>query len=157
MPFISKCTNEVIAAVAKQVEAGLPFRDSCALAGISRKCGYEWLEAAERDPEGHPAYVDFADALALARAKFKLECLGAVKAGSSGWQSKAWLLERLFPADFGSDRSLVRAVLKELAKTKQAEDPDASPLDANPAVMAAETDPDGMDDEHVGNAEWDDR
>lgn len=158
MPFVSKCTQKLTKAVAGFVESGLPFRDACALAGVTREAAYRWLAAASKE-DPNPEYVAFAVAVAVARAKFKQQCLKAIKTGAQGWQSRAWLLERLFPADFSLDRREMRVMLKQLTEMEamikelsallgnSVEFPEARTL----PEMAIEADADGMDDEHLDN------
>lgn len=44
--------------------------------------------------------LDFAERFEEARAQFRLTCIESIKSSTS-WQSKAWLLERIFPEEFG--------------------------------------------------------
>ncbi len=151
MPFVSKCTNELTAAVSQHVESGLPFRDACALAGVSRQAGYAWLSSAESDPKKYPHYVAFAESLSVARAKFKSTCLVDIRAGAPAWQSRAWLLERLFPEDFSMDRRLLRAVAKQVDEMTCSKN--EKKRGSQDVPLGSEGDPDGLDDDAIGELE----
>lgn len=92
-----KLTPEVTQKICDAVRVGLPYADCAKLAGVSYEVIKVWRRRGE---QGDEPYATFLAALQAADA----ECIHAalkIVGGAKEWQSKAWLLERRRPQDFG--------------------------------------------------------
>jgi transposase len=101
----SKLNDEMIEKV-KQAISKLYYIEAVAdYVGISRRVVYDWLESGEKeDKEGNEEniYVRFLHAVKKSQAEAKRELVDGIKIGSgANWQSKAWILERCYPNEFG--------------------------------------------------------
>ena len=115
-----QCTPAVIKAVAQKIEDGLFFEDACSLTGICRKSAYRWMkQAKEAGDTCNPLFVRFLLAVEESRAKFKDFLIGLIKSGVPQWQSRAWLLERIFPAQYGSDKETLSRLKRFLAEEER--------------------------------------
>jgi transposase len=87
------------------------------LLGIHKDTFYDWLKRGETERETVEGsiFTRFSDAVKRARAEAKQELLAKVRAGSGAdWQSKAWILERCFPREFGRiDRAQIELTGKD--------------------------------------------
>jgi len=84
-------TKATTAKVVKALKAGMKNNDVADYAGISRAVFYEWLQKGET---GEEPFASFLDNVKKARAGGVLELLEGVQKGKSGWQGRAWILER---------------------------------------------------------------
>jgi len=95
-----KATPERIKILCTAIELGVNLRDACLQAGINKSTVQTWIKKGKcsRSPTDpyHLLYV----AIEKAKAKGKLKMLMHIHQDKS-WQSKAWLLERLYPEQFG--------------------------------------------------------
>ncbi len=81
-------------------------RDGASLKDASRACGYHestvrlWRRKGEQ-PRAREPYVSFSAALTRARREGKLALIGQIRtAAQHDWRAAAWLLERMYPAEF---------------------------------------------------------
>ena len=94
-------------------------REACAIGGISPDTFYRWMRDAEADPDGEMG--EFAREVEAARAQRKMDYVRAVEEhgeAAGDWRARAWLLERLYPADFGkaTGRTLTEAEVTALMR-----------------------------------------
>lgn len=92
---------------------GAPITTACHLAGISTQTYYVWIKRA--DVDGEEEYVKFIAALRKAKANWELAKMEEIDKGLLGWQSKAWLLERSSPNNFGLKKMDDRMPPEDLA------------------------------------------
>lgn len=99
-----KLVSEV---VLNYLRDGMSLRDSCALAGVSRRRFHQWVS----EDSALSAQVK------KARLDSKLVHVRNIRNhAQEDWKASAWLLERMFPKEF-SKRTVI-----ELPKTHEADD-----------------------------------
>lgn len=102
--FDRKLVSEV---VLNYLRDGMSLRDSCALAGVSRRRFHQWVS----EDSALSAQVK------KARLESKLVHVRNIRNhAQEDWKASAWLLERMFPKEF-SKRTVI-----ELPKTHEADD-----------------------------------
>lgn len=90
----------------------VPIGSACAKAGITRQTFYNWMNDGEEAltnyltsnieiPADKKRYVEFFDTVKRAQADAQDNVLMPIRKGKFGWQAQAWILERLFPQEFG--------------------------------------------------------
>ena len=101
-----KLTPDFIEQAAQLKGEGLSNQDICAALGVSEAAFYRWLQT--EDGEGNPLRkrpieTELIEALKNAEADFKRSLLTSIrKAGrDKDWKAHAWMLERLYPGEFG--------------------------------------------------------
>jgi len=77
---------------------------TCELTGISRDTFYRWLKEGEVSNGGLKR--DFFDAVTRARGMSKAVLTQRI-ANDPSWQAAAWLLERLYPKEYGRRKVIV--------------------------------------------------
>lgn len=111
----TKLNPEVVRMLCDNITLGMPYRQSCAAAGIGYSTYRNWMIRGEDEIERVSAnpkatvrkneqkYVDFVEAIKEAEAKGMRNNLAMItKASKEGaWQASAWILERRYPAEFG--------------------------------------------------------
>lgn len=118
----SKCTIEMIEIIARAIAEGLSTKDTCALVEIDPTTFYRWFNDGEEEIKRLDAlphdwdendinphlvnYVLFNNAVKKAIPMRKLALINKIRLADE-WQSKAWLLERLHPEEFGK-RTVVK-------------------------------------------------
>jgi transposase len=100
-------TDELVTRVRSAVLSAQSLEAVAAELGIARRTLFNWLERgeAEQPPESDALFVRFAAEFRQAEADLEQELLDHVKgdAGKKGeWSRFAWVLERRFPARWGS-------------------------------------------------------
>lgn len=120
-----KLTKELIDEILTYKENGLSDADVCDMVGVSQQAFYSWLKEAEtgvnyKDPEkpisNYALKVELLEGLKRAKAAFKAYHIQTItKAAKKSWQAAAWMLERMYPKEFGRiDRQI--ALLGEAQK-----------------------------------------
>lgn len=101
-----KLTPELIEQAAQLKGEGLSNQDICAALGVSETAFYGWLQT--EDGEGNPIRkkpleIELAEALKNAEAGFKRALLRSIRQAGrdKDWKAHAWMLERLYPGEFG--------------------------------------------------------
>lgn len=119
----SKLTPAVAERIAKALEQGMPQETAAKLAGVEPRTFYEWMAQGRRE-DGRHEYQQFAQAVTLARATFQesviAEIRNAFTPGEHGvrdWRALAWLMERMFPEQFGQTVQVRMKVDEELTTT----------------------------------------
>ncbi len=88
-------TPELATALCDLVRGGLPLSKAAEHEGISYRTLCRW----QKREDG--AYAGFCHSLKRARAEAQVLWVGAIARGEDGWQSRAWLLERSDPKNWG--------------------------------------------------------
>lgn len=125
MPRIPKLTKELIDEILTYKENGLSDEDVCSMVGISKQSFYRWIKEADTGIDGdHPEKPasnlalkrDLRDGLKRAQVAFKAyHVQNITKAAKKSWQASAWMLERMYPKEFGRiDRQI--AIMGEANK-----------------------------------------
>ena len=95
----NKLNSETKKKLLGSIALGLSYADSCTMAGIHYKTFNNWknigIEGKRKE------YIDFLDAIKRAEITGKAQNIKKIKDDDS-WQSKAWLLERQHPQEFGT-------------------------------------------------------
>lgn len=81
---------------------GSYFAPACKAAGTTRQTVEYWQKLYQSGAEHAQEYADFFAALEKANAIAEVRALGAIQSGATSWQSRAWFLERRFPARWGA-------------------------------------------------------
>jgi hypothetical protein len=96
--LLSPTRTKKICAALKKVTT---VKTACALAGISTTTFHSWVARGESE-NGGPEYQEFAVSCARARAKAKQKLTNIIlKAAPRDPKLACWLLERLYPAEYG--------------------------------------------------------
>lgn len=125
MPMKPKICKELVDEILTYKENGISDKDICDMVGIHQATFYAWLKEAETGIDYHnPArkaqYLDLkrelSEGLKRAQAAFKAYHIQNItKASRKNWQASAWMLERMYPKEFGRiDRQI--ALMGEVAK-----------------------------------------
>ena len=111
MPRKPKLTKELVDEFLTYKENGISDKDCCDMVGISEQSLYDWLKEAEtgvsskhpdQKPSNYELKLELAEGLKKARAAFKaFHVQNITKASKRSWQASAWLLERMYPKEFG--------------------------------------------------------
>ena len=67
--------------------------------GIRRSTWWNWEQRGEREPDS--IFADFLDVTRRAIAGAEIDTIRAIRMGSKGWESRAWIAERRFPKRWG--------------------------------------------------------
>lgn len=115
----SKISKELIDEFLTYKENGISDKDACDMCGIAHSTFYRWLDEAETEINGNDPKRPVADlalkkdlraGLKKAKASFKAYHIQNItKASKKTWQASAWILERMYPEEFGRiDRTNVQ-------------------------------------------------
>jgi hypothetical protein len=116
-PFLgtTKIDNGAADILIDALRKGNYIGTACALAEISTSTLDRWRKRAEKALEGYSIcekdkpYVEFYKRFNKAGAEAESEALEVVQKGGTGWQAKAWFLERTKPDKYGRrDKADVR-------------------------------------------------
>ena len=121
----SKISKELVNEILTYKENGLSDKDICDMVGISQQAFYLWLKEAEtgingtnpdRPVSNYALKLELFEGLKKARAAFKAYHIQTItKAARKSWQAAAWMLERMYPKEFGRiDRQI--ALMGEATK-----------------------------------------
>jgi len=93
---MAKLNNELIDALATEIEDGLPFNYACDLCEVSRSIFDEWMKQGLSDLENNvkSLHARFFVSIKKAYAKFIRDSKRKIRNGETGWQGTAWWLER---------------------------------------------------------------
>lgn len=125
MPRSSKLNKELIDEILTYKENGLSDADVCDMVGISQQAFYSWLKEAEtginainpdKPVSNYALKLELFEGLKRARVAFKAYHVQTItKAAKKSWQAAAWMLERMYPKEFGRiDRQI--ALMGEATK-----------------------------------------
>jgi hypothetical protein len=109
-----KLTQDVADEFLACLSAGVPARYSSMRVGVSERSIRSWVRQGDDEPDG--PYSEFAAAVKKARGAFVYAHLSKIGSAKE-WQSSAWLLERLYPREFGQQRDKIKQLEQLLADT----------------------------------------
>lgn len=128
----SKFTPEACEAILLGIRGGNYLNVACELAGVSYRTFRRWMVIAE-DPNGDPAYAEFAAKVAQAEAQAEAANIAVIrqaarptKARQGDWKAAAWLEERRHPQRWG--RRDTTAV--------EVSGPDGGPIEVDATIKA---------------------
>ena len=107
----SKISKELVDEILTYKENGLSDKDICDMVGIEDATFYRWLKEAETEIDGNnpnrkasnlELKKDLREGLKRARVAFKaFHIQNITKASKKEWTASAWILERMYPKEFG--------------------------------------------------------
>jgi hypothetical protein len=130
-------TPELAKRILASIRAGNYKSTACQAAGIHRDTLNDWEH---RGARGEEPYAEFSDALQKAEATAERKLLRQIRLGVDGWQSKAWIMERRWPAKWGGR---VRTVVNDEVATLLAKVQHEPELHARLRDVLGEGDPQG--------------
>ncbi len=93
-------TKPLLKRICRILAEGNSIETSSAASGVSGRTFHNWMERGERDGKG--IYFQFFQGVTRARAEAKISLTSKiVKAAPRDWKAAAWLLERMFPQEYG--------------------------------------------------------
>lgn len=105
----SKLTPEIRDQIAALLRAGNYIVTVADYMGINPDTIYEWINRGERgwkiDQLG--GYVEFSETIKRAMSEVEMATVDEVRKGFTNWQSRAWFLERRYPAKWGAQQKQV--------------------------------------------------
>lgn len=114
----TSCTPDVIATIARDVEAGCTFEHAAELNCVGWTTLKTWMARGETGEEPYAAmWAAVTQARAIAKARAIANVRGGVLSGRGDipdWKAEAWWLERVYPAEFGPQQAVNVKVEKEL-------------------------------------------
>jgi hypothetical protein len=91
-------TPEVQARILSALADGLYRETAARCAGVCERSLYSWLKKGET---GEEPYAELLQAVKKTEAEVERSVLVAIRTGTRGWQSKAWVAERRWPKRWG--------------------------------------------------------
>ena len=99
---------EIITKVCNAVKLGMSIGRAATYAGISRQSYYDWRKLGKEKPDS--MYGLFLENIRKAESEAEIKLLIDIQKDEA-WQSKAWILERRFPNEWGRKDALsVKAI-----------------------------------------------
>ena len=105
-------TGELSEQLCELHREGLPLSRSADAVGITYTTLKRWMKRTDEP------YATFCANLKRARGDFQRPLLSDIRAGVDNWQSRAWLLERSDPANWGRKDRLEQTVSKAPADVR---------------------------------------
>lgn len=102
-----KYTTETVSQILGFIKEGAFAKDAAAAVGISEKTYYQWKRS-----KG-----EFSQAIKKAEAERKVGLIASIHKDRS-WQSKAWMLERIYRAEYASENT--HEINSRIAKLEEA-------------------------------------
>ena len=92
-----KCDKQTIDQAVKYKRNGMNNKDIAACIGISERTFYKWLNEPKSENQ-----IQFGQSLKNAESEFKAALRSRImRASDDSWQAAAWMLERLYPDEYG--------------------------------------------------------
>ena len=114
-------TPEVERKICASLRAG-NYRETAAAAGdVDARSVRRWLERGE---QGEEPFAAFLSAVQKAEAAAERRLLRAIRKGVDNWQSKAWIMERRWPAKWGGRVRVTVSEERESLLAKVQRDPE---------------------------------
>lgn len=117
----SSFTPEIGRKVCAAIRAGNYLETAAGAADIHRNTLRNWIQRGE---QGEEPFADFLCAVKRAEAYAEKKLLRLVRQGLDGWQSKAWIMERRWPAKWGGRVRVTVSEERESLLAKVQKDPD---------------------------------
>lgn len=112
----TKLTKELQETLIAAVRRTYYLETAADLVGIDRRTVQRWVKRGRKEPGG--IYGSFCRALKIALAEKSAANIEAIE-NAGHWTSRAWLQERRFPEQWGSDKGEIRRLAKELEELKK--------------------------------------
>ena len=115
----SKLTEELCENICKDIREGGTLKYSAMHNGITPRTLHNWMSRGENAKTENGLYFHFFHQVKKAQEDGKVRLIGKIeKHGERNWQALAWLLERMYPDEFGrTQRVDMRADVKSDVKT----------------------------------------
>ena len=97
----TKLNPETQNKIIQGIRVGATHEHAAAYAGIDGSTFYNWMKRGEKEKKG--IYFEFFEAVKKAQGESVVGLLAKINQ-SDTWQSKAWILERRFPDDYGRQK-----------------------------------------------------
>lgn len=98
----SKCTKQLCEAISKNIKEGNTLTYSVQKEGITYQTFLNWMKKGEESKTQKGVYFEFFEAIKKAQEEGKSNLVTSIKEhGKKNWQALAWLLERMYPKEFG--------------------------------------------------------
>jgi transposase len=106
-----KLTRDLVKRAVSLKGKGLSNKDICTACGISEAAFYRWQEQGGKSD----LQKELVDGLKKAESEFKAALLANImeQGKEKDWKAHAWILERLYPAEFGRVDRLQAEVKQE--------------------------------------------
>ena len=102
----SKLTRKLIELVGRNIMAGNTKKTTCMAVGISQQTFYRWMKEGKEQSRGLKS--EFCESVKKAEAVLKTALVSKIM-NSPNWQAQAWLLERMFPEEYGRRQVIAHA------------------------------------------------
>lgn len=112
-----KLNEDVIEKLCWAIKSVLVISRAFDLIGMDRSNMVIWGKKAETHPDS--IYAKVIRAVKKAQAEKIQMLVSNIENRVPGWQANAWLLERCFREDFGSDAGAIQELLKQAAEFNQ--------------------------------------
>lgn len=107
-----RCTQELIDKAVQLKKTGAKNKDICAYIGIAEATFYRWCNKPNSEKQR-----EFGESLKKAEPEYKAALRSKIMnaANDGSWQAAAWLLERLYPDEYGrKDRVQAEAKVEQV-------------------------------------------
>lgn len=95
-----KLTDEMCDAICQNIKEHNTLKYSAQKEGITERTFWNWMSRGEEAKSGK--YFQFFQAIKKAQEEAKSDIVKEIKGhGKKNWQALAWLLERMYPKEFG--------------------------------------------------------
>ena len=108
----TKLTTELQGRLCRDLADAVPRRHACARAGIGVRTLRRWLA---RGKKGETPYAALLAEVKKAEADAVAKHVSNIELHSTdSWQANAWILERRWPEEFGSQRAEIKELRKQV-------------------------------------------
>lgn len=98
----SKLTDELCQAICKNISEGNTLTYSVQKEGLSYQSHLNWMEKGEKSKTKSGKFFEYFEAIKKAQEEGKNSLVTGIREhGKKNWQAMAWLLERMYPSEFG--------------------------------------------------------
>lgn len=115
----SKLTEELCDKICKDIQQGGTLKYAAMHNGITEQTFYNWMKRGEESKTQTGKFFEFFESVKRAQEDGKTRLISKIEMhGERNWQALAWLLERMYPDEFGrTQRVDMRADVKSENKT----------------------------------------
>lgn len=109
----TRLTEDFIEKFVAAVKAVLTYKRACEMCSLHKSSFYAYLDQAEKDKKDdiESIHTRFSDAVKKARSEKAQQYIKTIENREKNWQANAWLLERCFREDYGTDSDYLREFL----------------------------------------------
>lgn len=115
----SKLTEELCDKICKDIQQGGTLKYAAMHNGITEQTFYNWMKRGQESKTQTGKFFEFFESVKRAQEDGKTRLISKIEMhGERNWQALAWLLERMYPDEFGrTQRVDMRADVKSENKT----------------------------------------